>query len=279
MKIELAKREQAKIKIGLQGASGSGKSYSALLLAYGLTNDWSKIVVIDTENKSSSLYSHLGEFNILDLKPPFSPERYIEAINLCVKHDMKVIIIDSISMEWEYVLDAHSQLTGNSYTNWARFTPRHQKFIQTILHADAHVICTLRSKQDYVLTENEKGKIAPEKVGMRAIQRDGTDYELTLLFELDIKHNASTTKDRTGLFSGKPSFKISEATGREILNWCQTGKIAEVDYETLIKGCNNLSELLALFESVSKEIQQQYNYNFNQRKLQLNPNYASNGIS
>lgn len=140
MKIELAKREQAKIKIGLQGPSGSGKSYSALLLANGLTNDWSKIVVIETENKSSSLYSHLGDFNILDLKPPYSPERYIEAINLCVRHGMQAIIIDSISMEWEYILDAHSQLTGNSYTNWSRFTPRHQKFIQTILHSDIHII-------------------------------------------------------------------------------------------------------------------------------------------
>jgi len=250
MKIEIAKREQAKIKIGLQGSSGSGKSYSALLLAYGLTNDWSKIVVIDTENKSSSLYSHLGDFNILDLKPPYSPERYIEAINLCVRHGMQAIIIDSISMEWEYILDAHSQLTGNSYTNWARFTPRHQKFIQAILHADTHIICTLRSKQDYVLTENEKGKLAPEKVGMKAIQRDGTDYELTLMFELDIKHNAITTKDRTGLFSGRLPFQITEDTGKEILNWCQTGEIAVRDYETLIKSCNNLQELL-LFGTLS----------------------------
>ena len=279
MKIELAKREQAKIKIGLQGPSGSGKSYSALLLAYGLTNDWSKIVVIDTENKSSSLYSHLGDFNILDFKPPYSPERYIEAINLCVRHGMRAIIIDSISMEWEYILDAHSQLTGNSYTNWARFTPRHQKFIQAILHADIHIICTLRSKQDYVLTENEKGKLAPEKVGMKAIQRDGTDYELTLMFELDIKHNAITTKDRTGLFSGRLPFQITEDTGREILNWCQTGEIVVRDYEALIKSCNNLQELLSLFESVSKEVQQQFNSDFTKRKLQLTPNYVQNGIS
>jgi len=279
MKIELAKREQAKIKIGLQGPSGSGKSYSALLLAYGLTNDWSKIVVIDTENKSSSLYSHLGDFNILDLKPPYSPERYIEAINLCVRLGMQAIIIDSISMEWEYILDAHSQLTGNSYTNWARFTPRHQKFIQAILHSDTHIICTLRSKQDYVLTENEKGKMAPEKVGMKAIQRDGTDYELTLMFELDIKHNAITTKDRTGLFSGRLPFQITEDTGREILNWCQTGEIVVRDYETLIKSCNSLQELLSLFESVSKEVQQQFNSDFTKRKLQLTPNYVQNGIS
>lgn len=110
MKIELAKRQKAKIKIGLQGASGTDKTQSALLLAKGLSNDWSKVVVIDTENKSSSLYSHLGGFNMLDLKPPYSPERYIEAINLCLRQDMTVIIIDSISMEWEFILDAHAQL-------------------------------------------------------------------------------------------------------------------------------------------------------------------------
>jgi len=98
-----------------------------------VTNDWSKIVVIHTESRSSSLYSHLGEFNIIDFKPPYSPERYIEAIDLCIRQKMQAIIIDSISMEWEYISDAYSQLTGNSYTNWARFTPRHQKFIQVIL--------------------------------------------------------------------------------------------------------------------------------------------------
>ncbi|MFN8431704.1 MAG: AAA family ATPase [Spirosomataceae bacterium] len=282
MKLEIAKREQAKIKIGIQGASGSGKTYSSLLLAYGLSKDWSKIAVIDTENKSSSLYSNLGRFFLIDFKPPYSPERYFEAINVCIASGIETIIIDSISMEWEFILDAHSQLTGNSYTNWAKFTPRHQKFINAILQADAHIICTLRSKQDYVLTPNKDGKLIPEKVGMKAIQRDGVDYELTIVFELDHKNNASVSKDRTGLFMGKPEFVLSEATGQEILSWCNQGEIIVRDYEALIKSCETFEELRNFYESVSNEIQIQFKDNFNQRKSQLSsfkPTFIQNGTA
>jgi hypothetical protein len=282
MKLELAKREQAKIKVGLQGASGSGKSYSALLLAYGLTKDWSKIAVIDTENKSSSLYSNLGRFYIIDFKPPYSPERYLQALETCIAAGIEVVIMDSISMEWEYILDAHSHLTGNSYTNWAKFTPRHQKFINAILQADVHIICTLRSKQDYVLTPNKDGKLVPEKVGMKAIQRDGVDYELTLVLEVDQKHNAIATKDRTGLFEGKPEFVISVETGQAILNWCKQGDIIVRDYSTLIKACDTLEELRNFYESVSKEIQIQFKDEFNVRKNQVTPvnqNYSQNGTT
>lgn len=280
MKLEIARREQAKIKIGLQGASGSGKSYSALLLAHGLTNDWSKIAVIDTENKSSSLYSNLGEFYILDFKPPYSPERYLQALEICISSGAQVVIMDSISMEWEYILDAHSHLTGNSYTNWAKFTPRHQKFIQAILQADVHIICTIRSKQDYVLTPNKDGKLIPEKVGMKAIQRDGVDYELTLVFEVDSKHNATSSKDRTGLFEHQPEFVITVDTGKTILNWCKLGEIVVRDYQALIKECTSFEELRNFYESVSKEIQVQFKNEFNTRKSQLtNQNIIPNGIT
>lgn len=280
MKLEIAKREQAKIKIGCQGASGSGKTYSALLLAYGITNDWSKIAVVDTENKSSSLYSHLGRFNLVDFKPPYSPERYLQAIDLCINQGIEVIILDSISMEWEFILEAHSQLTGNSYTNWAKFTPRHQKFINAILQADVHIVCTLRAKQDYVLTPNKDGKLVPEKVGMKAIQRDGVDYELTLVFEIDHKSNATATKDRTGLFMGKPEFVITEDTGRTILEWCNQGEIIVRDYETLIKACSTFEELRNFYESVSTEIQHQFKDQFNERKSQVTTQkYSQNGIN
>ena len=80
MKLQKAQRHQVKLRLGLSGASGFGKSYSALLLAYGITEDWTKIAVIDTENNSASLYSHLGDFNVVSLNQPYSPERYIEAI-------------------------------------------------------------------------------------------------------------------------------------------------------------------------------------------------------
>jgi CO dehydrogenase nickel-insertion accessory protein CooC1 len=93
MQLQKAERKQALIKLALQGPSGSGKTYSSLLLAYGLVGNWNHIVVIDTENNSSHLYSHLGSYNVLSLSEPFSPERYIEALDACEKAGMRVIII------------------------------------------------------------------------------------------------------------------------------------------------------------------------------------------
>lgn len=269
MQLQQAQRKNVKIKLALQGSSGSGKSYSALQIGFGLVNNWSKIAVIDTENQSASLYANMGNFNILVLKPPFSPERYIEALNVCMQSQMQVIIIDSLSMEWEFILDAHSNLTGNSYTNWAKFTPRHQQLIQAILQADCHIICTLRAKQDYVLSE-KNGKMVPEKVGMKPIQREGVDYEFTIVFELDIRHNATASKDRTGLFMGKPEFKISAQTGKQLSDWCNMG-VPNYDLGLLIAECTNVDELRELYYSVSSVEQQQFRVHFDRRKEELNP--------
>ncbi|MDP3353106.1 MAG: AAA family ATPase [Flavobacteriaceae bacterium] len=101
MKLQIAKKEQVKLRIGISGASGFGKTYSALLLAYGITDDWTKIAIIDTENNSASLYAHLGDFNVLQLNEPYSPERYIEAIRMCEKASVEVLIIDSMTHEWQ----------------------------------------------------------------------------------------------------------------------------------------------------------------------------------
>lgn len=226
MRLQQAERKQAKIKMGLQAPSGAGKTYSALLLAYGMINDWSKIAVIDTENHSADLYAHLGNYQVLSLEEPFSPERYIEAIEICENASMEVIIIDSISHEWEStggILDIHGAMMGNSFTNWAKVTPRHNYFVQKILQSKCHIIATIRSKQDYILSE-KNGKVVPEKVGLKGVTREGLDYEFTLVFELDLKHQATATKDRTQLFMDKPSFVITPGTGLKIANWCNTGK-------------------------------------------------------
>ena len=114
MQLQKASRKKVKIKMGLQGPSGSGKTYSSLLIANGLCNDWSKIAVIDSENHSSELYSNLGAYNVLQITPPFTPEKYIEAIQVCEKAEMEVIIIDSITHEWEYIIEFHASLGGNS---------------------------------------------------------------------------------------------------------------------------------------------------------------------
>lgn len=251
MNIQKAERKKAKIKLGLQGPSGSGKTYSALLLAYGLTDDWRKVVVIDTENKSANLYAHLGEYNVLHLQAPFNPENYIQAIRHCISAGMEVIIIDSISHEWEGsggILDTHSQMTGNSFTAWAKLTPRHNAFVQEILQSPVHILATIRAKQDYVLVD-KNGKMVPEKVGLKGITREGMDYEFTIVFDLDIKHNAIANKDRTSLFIDKPEFRITITTGKTILEWCNSGKDITVDdISQRIGECKTVQELFSLYK-------------------------------
>lgn len=244
MEIKRAERKQAVIKMGLQGVSGSGKTYSALLLAKGLVGDWNKVAVIDTENHSADLYAHLGDYNVVNISPPFSPAKYIEAIYLCETAGMEVVILDSISHEWDGaggILDIHSAMMGNSFTNWSKVTPLHNSFVNKILQSPAHIIATIRSKQDYVLSERN-GKIVPEKVGLKGVTRDGMDYEFTIVLDLDLRHNATGSKDRTGLFMDKPQFIITEDTGRMIKNWCNAGFNLS-DIEVMIDQSASLDDL------------------------------------
>lgn len=253
MKLKVAERRQAKIKMALQGPSGSGKTMGALFIAYGLCQNWNKIAVIDTENYSASLYAHLGKYSVLNIAAPFTPEKYMEAISFCTEAGAEVIIIDSISHEWEGpggIIDTHSGMSGNSFTNWGRLTPRHNAFVQAILQCPVHIIATTRTKQDYVLSERN-GKQVPEKVGLKGVTREGMDYEFTLVLDLDIKHNVIASKDRTGLFMDKPEFRITPATGEQILIWCQQGiyKTPEELLTERIDACATYEDLKALYIS------------------------------
>ena len=278
MELKKSERSKAKIKMALQAPSGAGKSYSALLLAQGLTNgNLSKVAVIDTEAGSSNLYAHIGSYNVLNLESPHSPERYMEAIDLCIKSGMEVIILDSISHCWDFLLDYHASLTGNSFTNWNKITPRQKAFVEKILQSDVHIICTMRVKQDYVLSE-KNGKMVPEKVGLKAIQRDEISYEFTIVFDIDYKHFATASKDRTNLFEGKPQFVINSNTGRKILDWCNSNMTKE-ELQVKVSECNSLSELTALFNEnleLAKTIEQEF---IAKKKLLqvLTANISSNG--
>lgn len=233
MRLNRATRKRSYLKLNLSAASGAGKTYSALLMAKGLVGDWNKIAVIDTENGSASLYSHLGEFNTIDLAPPFSPERYMGAIDACMQSGMECIIIDSSSHEWSGAggcIDLNEKLAQSKYKNntwsaWNETTPRHDAFVQKVLQARCHMITCTRSKMETVMGEDRKVK----KVGMKDIQRDGWEYELTVSLSLDRDtHTAMSSKDRTGLFEGKDPFIITEETGKIIRQWCESG-VNELD--------------------------------------------------
>jgi hypothetical protein len=261
MQLRKATRKKAKIRLGLSAISGGGKTYSAILIAKGLCGDLSKVAIIDTENGSADLYAHLGDYNVLSLAPPFSPERYIEAIRSCEKEGMEVIIIDSISQEWDGkggCLEIVESL-GGKYQDWAKVTPRHQAFLESILHSPSHIITTVRRKQDYEMIK-DGNKVKIEKAGLREITREGFEYELTINLEMDIQHNASASKDRTNLFMGKPSFVPTEETGRLIANWCEQG---EEDFTVLRPGsewynkvdtCSSQRELVDLYQKNKPEV-------------------------
>ncbi|MGN8276630.1 ATP-binding protein [Pseudomonas sp. SMN5] len=218
-----AERKQAKLRLALAGPSGSGKTYSALLLAMGLGG---RIAVIDTEHGSASLYADIADFDSLELNAPYSPERYVEAITAAEQAGYNVLIIDSYSHEWTGsggCLEAneklaHQKFKGNTWAAWNETTPRHRRLTDKILTSSLHIICTMRSKTETVQGEGKKIL----KLGMKSEQRDGTDYEFTVVLDLTHDgHTAMASKDRTKLFE-EPEL-ITQDTGRRLLAWLNSG--------------------------------------------------------
>lgn len=220
-----AKRTRAKLKLAITGPSGSGKTYSALRLATGLGG---KIAFIDTESGSASLYSDRFDFDVVELAPPYTVEKFIECINAAVEAKYDVLIIDSISHQWRGeggILNKKEQLDargGNSFTNWAKLTPEQERFMGSLLHAPIHTICTMRSKQEYAMVDGGNGKQKIQKLGLAPIQRDGVEYEFTTVLDVAMNHEAEASKDRTGLFVDR-MFKIDEQTGKDLKAWLESG--------------------------------------------------------
>lgn len=222
MSFAKASRKKIKLKLGICGGSGSGKTYSALRLASGLG---SKIAVIDTENGSASLYSDKFAFDTLDMSPPFTHEKFIAAIRDAEAGGYDTLVIDSASHFWEGVLEYKSKLDargGNSYTNWNDAGQKFKGILDAVLQSKLHVICCMRSKMDYVQEKDERGKTTIKKVGLAPIMRDGIQYEFTTVWDVDQNHMAQSSKDRTGLF-GDGIEQITEDHGRRLLAWMESG--------------------------------------------------------
>lgn len=231
-----AERKAAKLRAALCGTSGSGKTYSALLLARGLAGESGRIAIIDTERGSSELYSDLFGYDVAQLDPPFTPHRYIGLIKEAAS-SYDVLVIDSLSHAWAGeggILEMHDNATkadrgGNSYTAWRNVTPQHNALVEALLTAPCHVIVTMRSKTAYELVDDGKGKKKPVKIGLAPIQRDGMEYEFTLVWDLSVEsHVASASKDRTRLWDARNEI-IAIQHGTELRQWLESGKHASMD--------------------------------------------------
>lgn len=224
-----AERKQSKLRLALTGASGSGKTKGALNIATGLGG---KVAVLDTENGSASLYADQFSFDVINLRAPYTPERFIQVIKAAESGGYNTLIIDSATHEWSGVggclelLDevAKARHKGNSWSAWNEITPRHRAFIDAMLQSSINIIVTMRSKTETAQQE-VNGKKQVVKLGLKSEQRDGIEYEFTLVLDLvHDGHYANAAKDRTQLFAGKDPQVISIDTGKMLLNWLNSGK-------------------------------------------------------
>ncbi|MFW6179741.1 MAG: ATP-binding protein [Desulfohalobiaceae bacterium] len=221
-----AEKRQAKLRMALIGPSGSGKTYSSLLVAKGLGGP---IAMIDTEQGSGELYADLADYDVARLTPPFTPQRYIQAIQEAEKAGYNVLIIDSLSHAWAgqggllEEVDKRKAAQKNQFTAWRDVTPMHNALVEAMLQSSCHIIATMRSKTAYDFQKDDKGQLKPVKIGLAPVQRDGMEYEFTVVMDLENeKHMASSTKDRTSLFDGQ-YFVPSQETGQTLRQWLESG--------------------------------------------------------
>ena len=218
-----AVREKIAVKVALMGASGSGKTYGAMKLATGMLDEMEKIdgkrgkiLLANTEGSRGRYYANEFKYDIVDLEPPYNPELFVDLINYAVDEKYSVLIIDSSSAEWEGkggCLELQQQL-GGKYQDWARISPRHDRFIDALALSPIHIIATMKGKDQYEVDKDDRGKVSVKKLGVGAKQREGFEYNFTCTFNIDRdSHIAKSEKDNTHIFDREGDVLLSEAFG------------------------------------------------------------------
>jgi hypothetical protein len=259
-----AEKSKAKLRIGIDGPAGAGKTMSALAIATAL----GKTAVIDTERGSASLYANDFDFEVTELTD-FHPEKYIEAIEAARKGGFEVVVIDSLSHTWagtngalELVNTAQKRTGGgNSFTAWREVTPLYNKLIDTILSCPMHVICTLRTKVDYVIDQVDSGgrsKSAPRKVGLAPVMREGLDYEMTVYGSMNLDHELIIEKTRISALSNKIFKEPGAQFAGILMDWLNSAKDPidknqdDLMWEHRISSAQNIEELQAMQPELAK---------------------------
>lgn len=249
--VKKAKREKIFVKVALMAPSGGGKTYGALRLATGMaeeikkeTGKEAKILMANTEQKRGYYYANEFDYDIVDIEAPHEPEKYVDLIEFAVQEGYNILIIDSSSHEWEGkggCLDLQ-QKAGGTYQAWGKVTPRHNKFINAIADSPIHIIATMRGKDQYEMTKDDKtGKATVQKLGVGAKQRDGFEYEFTCTFLIDQKTNtAEVQKDNTHIFEAQGATLLTESHGQKLIEWANSGEgYTPIDRNTMAEEPSN----------------------------------------
>jgi hypothetical protein len=237
MAFQKAVKTQAKLRLALCGLAGAGKTYSALAVASAMSkmirdsgHGPGKIAVIDSEHGSASLYADKFEFDVCELDT-FSPLTYVEKIREAESAGYDIILIDSLTHAWagkDGALEQKDKATdrdprANSWTAWRNVTPKHTALVDAMVGSKSHIIATMRQKMEHV-QEVVNGRTEIRKVGLASIQREGMEYEFTLVGDIDLTHMLKISKTRIdGIDVGDMFEKPGEDFARRVYGWLMSG--------------------------------------------------------
>lgn len=256
---EPATKAGAKARIALTGPPGSGKTYTALALAFGLGRN---VVVVDTERGTASKYAGLNgwEFQRLNVHS-YSPQSLVEILGAAAGQGFEVLILDSWSHYWEGIdgmLEQVDRRSGaNKFTSgWKEMRPEERRMVDALLAFPGHLIVTLRTKVEYVIVENERGKKEPRKVGLKPIQREGVEYEFDLVGDLDLDNKMTVSKTRMPALARRIIPEPGTELGEQIKAWLDDGvarpTVAEYRDRALAAG-QTYTALLELYREIERD--------------------------
>lgn len=286
LNIRPAQRESAKVVVGLSGQSGGGKTYTALLIAMGMVKgDPTKIGLLDTENKRGSLYADMfspHQFLVGDLEAPFSPSRYIQAIKEFESSGIEVLIIDSVSHEWEgeggcedIAEEGKARLRGTP--DWMTAKREHKKFVNALLQSNMHIIACTRAREKVKtvqVVEGGKTKTKFEPAGVQPICEKNFMFEMTCsLMMYDNGQRQEVLKSCEGLQLGLGFHDgfIGESTGKNLIDWVEGATASKreelMKFKQQMAECESLDALKDIWTALTKEQRTQIGAGFlNQQK-------------
>lgn len=228
-----AQRAQARARVAIDGPSGSGKTWTGLTFATALAEHvGGRVAVIDTERYSAALYADEFDFDAVDFTPPYSPERYVEYLRQAHEAGYGAVLIDSLSHGWNAeggVLElvdtaADRSFSGNRFAGWKVGTPAQNALVQAIVGAPLHVVATMRTRQEWVIEEDDKGRKKPKRVGTSVQQREGIEYEFTIVCDMDLEHRLVVSKSRARPLSDRVVTRPGRSFADELVAWLDAGE-------------------------------------------------------
>jgi len=229
LNIRPAVRAGSKLVLGIAGQSGSGKTLTALYIARGMTDSASEIGFLDTENRRGSLYANEldGQFMIGDLFYPFSPDRYATAIKEFQAAGVKVLVIDSVSHEWEsgcMEIAEAPLLKGKKMADWKKAKAEHKKFMTTLLQSDMHIITCIRAAEKTDFKDPRK----PASLGVQPLCEKNFMFEMSasiMMFnEGSYQQHLKIPRDLKQAFGDGQGY-LGIETGQQIRAWLDSGNI------------------------------------------------------